>query len=66
MKVRDLVRELEQLDPEAPVVISAGGHQLPFPHLGVGLHAGSKEPCLVVADRPAFAGRLPDLLLRRQ
>jgi hypothetical protein len=63
VKVRDLIRELQRFDPAARVVLSAGGHQLPHPSVGVGLQAATREPCVVVADRGSFAGRLPDMLL---
>jgi hypothetical protein len=61
--VRELVEHLKRFPPGAEVVLSAGGHQLPEVHVGVALHRPTGEAVVVLADRPRFAGRLPDMLL---
>ena len=62
MKVHELVALLRRFPPEVPVRLSAKGLQLPHPHVGVGM-GPDLDLCAIVADRDAFAGRLPDLLL---
>ncbi len=32
-------------------------------HVGAGVTGARKEPCVVLADRERFAGRLPDAIL---
>jgi hypothetical protein len=62
--VDELVVELLRFERAALVRGSVGGHVIPRVYVGVGMMAG--ELCVVVADRPAFAGQLPDMLLARR
>jgi hypothetical protein len=63
--VAELVRALERFPPDARVVVSAGGVQVPEVAVGVASLGRGGEPVVVVADRARFAGRLPDMLLER-
>jgi tRNA(His) 5'-end guanylyltransferase len=65
MLVGELIKLLERYPPEAKVVLSVGGHQLPEVHIGVTLHRPTDEAVIAIAHRQRFAGRLPDMLLER-
>ncbi len=64
MLVRDLIELLRGFNPEAEIAGSFRGGQVPRVYVGVGL-GPTREPCVIVSDREAFAGRLPDMLLER-
>lgn len=65
MTVGELIEQLRRFPAEARVVGSSGGFQVVQLHVGVGTTGCEKEPCVVIADRRAFAGQLPDVILAR-